>query len=363
MNADTDPRLHANLLPIFEKFGLSEPSSLPFDDPQNAPRDEVGNWIKEGNQGFQGFSDMLVQEYPLPEPKTEVVYETKEIPGPDGNSITLHIYRPAQTQPHDSKLPAAIYFHGGAMVYIDLSWKSPQRYMKNLAAHGSLIVIGVNFRNAYTWNEEKGPEWNPFPASLNDCTTSIQWIHSHKEELGISKLVLTGESGGGNLAIASSLKANREGWINKIDGVFAVVPYISGVYVHPEWPKERLIKEGLASLDEFGLGYGSDLAPCAVCVKVYDPTSQNSTNPLAWPFFATEADLKGLPPYVIVVSELDPLRDEGVEFYRKLLRAGVSAVGRVRLGLTHAVEQLFAGAVPDEYFGVVRDIGSFAHGL
>ena len=44
-------------------------------------------------------------------------------------------------------------------------------------------------------------------------------------------------------------------------------------------------------------------------------------NPLAWPGFATDDDVKGLPPTVIHVNECDPLRDEGINFYRLLLRA------------------------------------------
>jgi len=44
-------------------------------------------------------------------------------------------------------------------------------------------------------------------------------------------------------------------------------------------------------------------------------------NPLAWPGFASERDVKGLVPTVVSVNECDPLRDEGIEFYRLLLRA------------------------------------------
>ena len=61
-------------------------------------------------------------------------------------------------------------------------------------------------------------------------------------------------------------------------------------------------------------------------------------NPLAWPSFATEEDLRGLPPCVISVHECDPLRDEGIELYRTLLRAGVPARCRQVMGAIHATE-------------------------
>jgi acetyl esterase/lipase len=46
---------------------------------------------------------------------------------------------------------------------------------------------------------------------------------------------------------------------------------------------------------------------------------------LAWPGFAQREDVEGLPPVVISVNECDPLRDEGINFYRLLLDSGVPA--------------------------------------
>jgi acetyl esterase/lipase len=69
-------------------------------------------------------------------------------------------------------------------------------------------------------------------------------------------------------------------------------------------------------------------------------------NPLAWPGFATESDVDGLPPCVISVNECDPLRDEGIAFYRLLLKAGVPARCRQVMGTIHGTE-IFAMACPD----------------
>ena len=58
--------------------------------------------------------------------------------------------------------------------------------------------------------------------------------------------------------------------------------------------------------------------------------------------------------HVISVNELDPLRDEGLDYYRKLLKAGVSAVSRTVNGTCHAGDVLFRRALPDVYAATIR---------
>jgi acetyl esterase/lipase len=88
-----------------------------------------------------------------------------------------------------------------------------------------------------------------------------------------------------------------------------------------------------------------------------------ATDPLAWPYHAPVEDLAGLPPHVVSVNELDPLRDEGLAYYRKLGEAGVSVVSRTVNGTCHAGDCLFRRDMPDVYAATVRDIASFAHSL
>jgi acetyl esterase/lipase len=60
----------------------------------------------------------------------------------------------------------------------------------------------------------------------------------------------------------------------------------------------------------------------SVIWSLYLPEGESVKNPLAWPYWASQDDLKGLPPHVISVNELDPLHDEGIFYNRKLLHAG-----------------------------------------
>ena len=100
-----------------------------------------------------------------------------------------------------------------------------------------------------------------------------------------------------------------------------------------------------------------------IFVQCYDPESQHTTDPLAWPLQASTEDLEGLPPHIVSMNELDPLRDEGVAFLRKLQTAGVAAVGRVILGTSHAADVSMPDIVPDIYQDSARSLYEFSRSL
>jgi acetyl esterase/lipase len=234
------------------------------------------------------------------------------------------------------------------MVMLGASFPPFVRWRDSLASAG-IVVIGVEFRNA------GGMLGNhPFPAGLNDCSTSARWVYSQKRQLGISTLMLSGASGGGNLSLATSLRAKQEGWLSEIDGVYAMCPHISGAYASK--PTDLL------SLYEND-GYVMNLDEAAAMAKLYTPDSSDAVNPLAWPYYANVSDLEGLPPHFISVHELDPVRDEGIAYFRKLLSAGVSAACRTILGSTHGSDILFRDMAPDTYMETERSVIGFLKSL
>ncbi len=271
---------------------------------------------------------------------------TQVIKGIDGNDISLYIHQPAQRSgARSGPLPCVVHTHGGGMVVMTAADPDYVRWRNTLAAAG-MVVVGVEFRNG------GGALGNhPFPAGLNDCASAVQWTDANRAGLNISSLVISGESGGGNLSIATTLKALQEGWVEKIDGVYAMCPYISGSYLNP--PAQ------LVSLREND-GYILNGPMMATMVRVYDPTGEHANNPLAWPLQAGVDELTGLPPHIISVNELDPLRDEGLAFYRKLLAAGVSAVAKTVHGTPHAGDMTFPDFTPDIYQESVRSLHGFA---
>ena len=104
----------------------------------------------------------------------------------------------------------------------------------------------------------------------------------------------------------------------------------------------------------------STLGACAVA---YDPAHENDHNPLCWPYFVETEELKGLPPHVISVNELDPLRDEGLRYYQMLMAAGVSVYGRTVNGTCHAGDMIFRKVLPEASAATIRDIKGFADSL
>jgi len=333
----TDPRLVATLAP-FGLDGHGEP--LPLD--ASAPLDQQLEFCAAAEQGFQQLFDALTA--PLP-PVEGVERSTETITGVDGNDITLFVHRPADAE---GPLPGILHIHGGGMVILTAADANNARWRDTLAAQGALVV-GVEYRNGAG---VLGP--NPFPAGLHDCSAALDWMHGHRADLGLSKIVVSGESGGGNLTLATTLQAKQDGRLERVDGAYAQCPYISGTYASPPAELGSLVEN-----NEYFIGRPI----MEVMAYVYDPSGEHSTNPLAWPYHASVDDLAGMPPHVISVNELDPLRDEGLAYYRKLLAAGVSVSSRTVNGTSHAGDLLCEGSMPDVFGASVRDVMGFVRAV
>ncbi|PWA08784.1 alpha/beta hydrolase [Pueribacillus theae] len=308
------------------------------------PLEERLKFLATAEAGLEALNASLMEDLP---PVSGIQQSIETIRGVDSNDIVLYIHRPKVKS--SNALPGILHFHGGGMAMLSTSGPMYSRWRDELAATG-MVVIGVEFRNAAG---VLGP--HPFPAGLNDCTTALEWTHANRESLGLSKLILAGESGGANLALATTIKAKREGRLDAIDGVYALVPYISGAY---DWNYEDMAAEFPSLLENDG--YFVNNLMNKVAASVYDPDGLNANNPLCWPYWATYHDLTGLPPHVITVNELDLYRDEGLGYYRKLAQAGVNVTGRNIIGVCHAAELMFRKAMPDMYLSTIYDVNAFA---
>jgi acetyl esterase len=263
---------------------------------------------------------------------------------PDGNTVLLQVIRPDTSE----DTACVYYIHGGGMATMSCFDGMYRAWGRILAAFGVTVVM-VDFRNCIT--PSSAPEVAPFPAGLNDCVTGLRWVAAHPEEFGIdpSRIVVAGESGGGNLTLATGMSLLRAGDVHLVSGLYALCPYIAGRWPAPGCPSSVENEGILLRLhnNRGRVGYG---------IEAFE-----RGDPLAWPAFAGVQDVSGLPPTVISVNECDPLRDEGVNFYRLLLHAGVSSRCRQVMGTMHGTE-IASVLCPEISRDTARDLTSFARG-
>ena len=317
-----DPRIKALLGALPTEAGTDVASREELLERVNTPE------ALAQTQMITGMLDMIDDETIAPSAGLDIstVEFTSE---PDGNTVKLQVIRPRSDEP----LPCVYYIHGGGMQSLSC-YLGMYRSWGRMIANQGVCVVMVDFRNALT--PSSAPEVEPFPAGLNDCVAGLKWVHAHAGDLGIDAghIVVSGESGGGNLTLATGLKLKQDGDLGLIRGLYALCPYIAG-----SWPQERFP----SSSENNGilLDLHNNNGAIAYGIEAFE-----AGNPLAWPSFATEDDVAGLVPTVISVNECDPLRDEGIEFYRLLVRAGVAARCRQVMGTVHGTE-IFSISCPD----------------
>jgi acetyl esterase len=332
-----DPRLKAILsaLPSFSVGDVDSRETLLAE--ANSPAAAAGAEL------FRSFMDLCDSEEAAPSAGLRIHTE-KIASAPDGNTINLQVIRPDT----DEIVACVYYIHGGGMASLSCYDGMYRGWGKLIAANGVAVVM-VDFRNCVV--ASSAPEVAPFPAGLHDCASGLRWVVANAGRLGVDpgRIVVAGESGGGNLTLATGLLLKREGDLGLISGLYALCPYIAGRWPTPESPSSSENNGILLDLhnNRGAVGYGIE--------------AFTEKNPLAWPGFATADDVAGFPRTVISVNECDPLRDEGINFYRLLLAAGVPARGRQVLGTMHGTE-IFTIACPEVSRDTARDIAAFARG-
>lgn len=264
---------------------------------------------------------------------------------PDGNIVNIQYIRPDD----DEVLPCVYYIHGGRMQFSSCYLGNYKTWGRMIAARGVAVAM-VDFRNAV--HPSTALEVAPFPAGLNDCVSGLKWVHAHAASLGIDphRVIVAGESGGGNLTLALAMLLKQDGELDLITGLYAMCPFIAGQWPLPQNPSSTE-NEGIfifVQENRSTMAYGID--------------AFNQRNPLAWPGMATPDDVRGLPPVVISVNECDPLRDEGIGFYRLLLDSGVAARGRQVMGTVHGTE-ILPMLCPDISRNTAADIADFARSV
>lgn len=217
--------------------------------------------------------------------------------------VPVRVYRPEHADP----LPVVVFFHGGGFIIGGLD--SHDRLCRSLSSQSGAIVISVDYRLA--------PE-HPFPAAPEDARTALHWAHENAAELGgdPDRLMVAGDSAGGNLAASVCLYARDHGG-PPISGQLLIYPVIDA-------------RQDSGSYTEHAEGGFLSATAMAWFWELY---AAPVDDPYGSPIRAE--DLAGLPPACVITVECDPLRDEGEAYAARLASAGVPVTTRRYDGMFH----------------------------
>ncbi|WP_316395784.1 alpha/beta hydrolase [Bradyrhizobium sp. 33ap4] len=242
-----------------------------------------------------------------PEPPALESSKPLAIPAPHG-TIPARIYTPNTLRKKDGLAPCLVFFHGGGWVIGDLD--THEVVCQKLAHEGELIVISIDYRLA--------PE-HRFPAAVDDAITATRWVAANARDLSIdaARLIVGGDSAGGNLAAVVALTARDGG--PKLAAQLLIYPATDFSRKHPSHREpETSILLTHSVIGWFANHYLGDA---------------DNNDWRASP--ARAKDFAGLPPAYVLTAGADPLRDEGDEYAKFLKDAGVPVTYRHFPGQFH----------------------------
>jgi acetyl esterase len=194
-----------------------------------------------------------------------------------------------------------LFFHGGGWVSGNI--ESYTKTCADLAVQTGRRVLSVDYRLA--------PEF-PFPCAAEDCYQIARelYLHCMPPETATERIILMGDSAGGNLAAVVSLMAADR-------GEFKVKKQI---LIYPSTYNDHSKTSPFPSIIENGKRFL--LTSKKIC-DYQDQYIQNKGD-LNNPYFAPllSDHLENQPDTLVITAELDPLRDEGEEYGKKLKRFG-----------------------------------------
>jgi acetyl esterase/lipase len=245
----------------------------------------------------------------------------QRVPGPPGAPpVPLLVCRPTATAPPH---PVVYNTHGGGMVAgnnrtVELARELGRAEILQMA------VVAVDYRLA--------PE-HPDPAPLDDCYAGLTWLAEHAAALGLDagRIIVSGNSAGGCLAAGLALLARDRGR-----------PELMGQMLQCPMLDDRCRTPSMSQLREAGLWDGlSNLAGWTALLG--ERRGAEDVSCYAAP--ARAPDVSGLPPLFVDVGSVEALRDEAVEYTRRVWLAGGQAELHVWSGAFHSFDEWVPDAV------------------
>jgi acetyl esterase len=198
--------------------------------------------------------------------------------------------------PGGAPIALLVYFHGGGWVFGELD--DCDSMCRSLAQGSGCALLSVGYRLA--------PE-HPFPAAVDDALAVTAWAHERPWPWASRRLIVVGDSAGGNLAAVVSLLM-RDAGSRAINGQILIYPVTCADMNFP-------------TFTQFADGptVGADAMRWFWHHYVADTSKRRDFR--AAPLYASNHS--GLPPALVITAEYDPLRDEGEAYATALERARV----------------------------------------
>ncbi len=249
----------------------------------------------------------------------DIVWERRRIQSFDGQRISVDLL---SAKNETGKLPCLIFIHGGGFVFNAIG------YHKTIAAMFAkqipCKVVSVNYRLA--------PKY-ACPAAIEDCYAALSWVRENAENLQIDvdRIGVCGDSAGGNLAAALAQMARDKG-----------IKLLFQILVCPALDA-RMKTESMNMFPD------TPVWNAVLNAKMWKLYKRN-TRPedLIYASPAETENLKDLPPAFVEVNEFDCLRDEGIEYHERLLKAGVMSELNNTKRTIHGVELNFTSPITQD---------------
>ncbi len=234
----------------------------------------------------------------------------------DGSKLRIRIYRPLIPK---TNVPGILWIHGGGYA-IGVPEMSTETYKRFIEA-SNCVIVAPDYRLSIE---------APYPAALEDCYEALLWMKNHGKELGIrdDQLMAGGESAGGGLTAALTLYARDKGEV-KIAFQMPLYPMMD----------DRMLTE--SARENNAPVWNSDMN--RIAWKLYLGELYEKDVPV-YAAAARADNYRGLPPTVTFVGDIEPFRDETIQYVDNLRKAGVLVDFEIYKGCYHGFDMVCSGA-------------------
>lgn len=227
----------------------------------------------------------------------------------NGRMIHLYVYYPEETM---EKYPAFVNLHGGGFVKGHRA--QDVVFCRNICQNGHCAVFDIDYHTA--------PEYR-YPYALNEVYDAVSYLWEHAEELSIDRerLVIGGHSAGGNLTLGAAFLAQERGGFEP-----------AGLVV--DYPAVDLKQD---PSEKRGAGAPDIKPPIEDCIRYNDwyIDEKYREEPTASPVYASEEQLRNLPPVLLIMAGHDVLGEEAERLAAKMIFAGATVIAKRVLEAYH----------------------------